>query len=418
MGLEGKKHLQYLRAKEWIIMTNKDPKQNQRRQDTLLVRGGTLRSMHKETSEAIFLTSGFVYDSAEEAEARFKGELPGYLYGRYANPTNTMLEDKLRALDGAEACRLAASGMAAVQAALLASVRAGDHIIAGKALFSSCRYIIETLLPRYGVEFTFVDSSIAAEWENAIKPNTKAFFLESPANPTLEISDIQAIAQIAKKANARLIVDNVFATPLLQKPFELGADVIVYSLTKHCDGQGRVLAGAILGDEKWVTEELDPILRHTGPALSPFVAWVVLKGMETLSLRIDRACENAEKLADIIGNHEAVNFVRYPMRQDHPQHELAMRQMKKGGTIIAFELKGSKNAAYKFLNSLEIIDISNNLGDAKSLATHPATTTHKLFEPDVQLTLGVTQGLVRLSVGIEDIEDLSEDVINALNKAI
>lgn len=396
-------------------MTNKDTKQNQRRQNTLLVRGGTNRSGFKETSEAIFLTSGFVYDSAEEAEARFKGELPGYLYGRYANPTNTMLEDKLRALDGAQACRLAASGMAAVQAAMLASLRSGDHIVSAKALFSSCRFIIETLLPRYGIEFTLVDGANTQEWANAVKPNTKAFFLETPANPTLEVSDIKAIAQIAHEAGARLIVDNVFATPLLQKPFELGADVVVYSLTKHCDGQGRVLAGAILGDEKWVLEELDPILRHTGPALSPFVAWVVLKGMETLSLRVDRACDNAQKLADIIANHNAVNYVRYPTRKDHPQHELAMQQMKKGGTIIAFEIKNGKEGAFKFLNALEIIDISNNLGDAKSLATHPATTTHKLFEPEVQLTLGVTPGLIRLSVGIEDFDDLKEDILQALN---
>ena len=398
-------------------MTNKDPKQNQRRQNTLLVRGGTKRSNHKETSEAIFLTSGFVYDSAEEAEARFKGELPGYLYGRYANPTNTMLEERLAALDGAQACRLAASGMAAVQAAMLASVRAGDHIVAGKALFSSCRYIIETLLPRYGVEFTLVEGANTKAWADAVRPNTKAFFMESPANPTLEVSDIKAIADIAHKAGARLIVDNVFATPLLQKPFELGADVIVYSLTKHCDGQGRVLAGAILGDEKWVTEELDPILRHTGPAMNPFVAWVVLKGLETLSLRVDRMCDNAQKLADLIGSHDAVNFVRYPTRKDHPQHELAMKQMKKGGTIVAFELKSGKDGAYKFLNSLEIVDISNNLGDTKSLATHPATTTHKLFEADVQAELGVTAGLIRLSVGIEDIDDLLEDVKQALDKA-
>lgn len=402
----------------WGFMTNKDPNQNKRRQDTLLVRGGTLRSGHKETSEAIFLTSGFVYDSAEEAEARFKGEMPGYLYGRYANPTNTMLENKLCALEGAGACRLASSGMAAVQAAMLSSVKAGDHIVAGKALFSSCRYIIETLLPKFGVEFTLIDSADTSAWEDAVKPNTKVFFLESPANPTLEVSDIRAICEIAHKHGARVIIDNVFATPLLQKPFNLGADVVVYSLTKHCDGQGRVLAGAILGDEKWVTEELDPVLRHTGPAMSPFVAWVILKGMETLSLRVERACNNAQKLADIIGASEAVNFVRYPTRKDHPQFELAMSQMKMGGTIIAFEFKGGKESAYKFLNALQIIDISNNLGDAKSLATHPATTTHKLFEAEVQMELGVTPGLVRLSVGIEDIEDLIEDVSQALLKAV
>lgn len=398
-------------------MTNKDPKQNQRRQDTLLVRGGTKRSSHKETSEAIFLTSGFVYDSAEEAEARFKGEIPGYLYGRYANPTNTMLEERLAALEGAEVCRLAASGMAAVQAALLASVRAGDHIVAGKAAFSSCRYIVETLLPKFGVEFTLIDVFDNDAWEKAVKPNTKVFFFESPINPTLEIADLDAICKIAKANDIRVIVDNAFATPLLQKPMEYGADVIVYSLTKHCDGQGRVLAGAILGDEKWVTEELDPILRHTGPAMSPFVAWVVLKGMETLSLRVDRMCNNAQTLADLIAEHPNVNFARYPTRKDHPQYELANKQMKRGGTIIAIDLKGGKDAAFKFLNALEIVDISNNLGDAKSLATHPATTTHKTFEPDVQLTMGITPGLIRFSVGIEDIDDLIEDVKQALDKA-
>ena len=386
--------------------------------DTILVRGGTNRSAHKETSEAIFLTSGFVYDSAEEAEARFKGELPGYLYGRYANPTNTMLEEKLAALEGAELCRLTSSGMAAVNAALMACVKAGDHIIAGKALFSSCRWIIETHLPKFGVEYTLVEATDINAWKAAIKPNTKAFFFESPTNPTLDVCDIKAICDLAKTIGAKTIIDNVFATPLLQKPMQMGADIVVYSLTKHCDGQGRVLAGAVLADEQWITEELDPILRHTGPAISPFVSWVVLKGMETMSLRVDRACENAERLSEAIANHKAVNFVRYPTRKDHPQHNLAMAQMKKGGTIIGFELKGGKGAAYNFLNSLKIVDISNNLGDAKSLSTHPATTTHKLFEAETQLQMGVTQGFVRLSVGIEDIEDLLIDVTQALDAAI
>jgi O-succinylhomoserine sulfhydrylase len=397
-------------------------KKHELRNDTILVRGGTNRSEHKETSEAIFLTSGFVYDSAEEAEARFLGEAPGYLYGRYANPTNTMLEEKLAAIEGADLCRLTSSGMAAVNAALLACVKAGDHIVAGKALFSSCRWLIEIFLPRYGVEFTLVDSADNAAWAAAVKPNTKAFFLETPANPTLEISDIRSIAEIAQKAGAKLIVDNVFATPLLQKPLQMGADIVIYSLTKHCDGQGRVLGGAILGSEQWVVDDLDPILRHTGPAMSPFVAWVVLKGMETMSLRVERACKTAAKLAEVIGAHPSVNFVRYPTRSDHPQHELAKRQMTlanrpMGGTIVAFELKGGKAAAFKFLNSLKIVDISNNLGDTKSLATHPATTTHKLFEADVQLQMGVTQGYVRLSVGIEDADDLIEDVARALDIA-
>lgn len=384
--------------------------------DTILVRGGTSRSGNKETSEAIYLTSGFVYDSAEEAEARFKGELPGYLYGRYANPTNTMLEQKLAVMEKAESCRLSASGMAAVSAALFATVRAGDHIVSGKSLFSSCRWLIETFLPRYGVEFTLVDGRDTEAWAAAVRPNTKAFFLESPTNPTLEIADVKAICDIAHSAGAKVIVDNVFATPLLQKPLEMGADIVVYSLTKHCDGQGRVLAGAILGTEQWVTEELDPILRHSGPACSPFNAWVVLKGLETLSLRVERACNNAEKLAKAMSKHKNVNFARYPTLDDFAQKDLALKQMKMGGTIIFFEVKGEKEGAFKFLNALEIVDISNNLGDAKSLATHPATTTHRLFEPPVQLELGITQGAIRLSVGIEDIDDLIADVTQALDK--
>lgn len=386
--------------------------------DTILVRGGTHRSEHKETSEAIFLTSGFVYDSAEEAEARFKGEEPGYLYGRYANPTNTMLQDKLAMLEGAEACRLTSSGMAAVNAAIMACVTAGDHIIAGKALFSSCRWIIETHLPKYGVEYSLVDATDLSAWKAAIRPNTKAFFFETPANPTLDVCDIKGICSIAKVIGAKTIIDNVFATPMLQKPMTMGADIVVYSLTKHCDGQGRVLAGAILADEQWITDELDPILRHTGPAISPFVSWVVLKGMETLSLRIDRSCDNAQKLADVIGAHKAVNFVRYPTRKDHPQHNLAMAQMAKGGTIVAFELKGGKAAAFNFLNALKVADISNNLGDTKTLSTHPATTTHKLFDAEVQKEMGVTEGYVRLSVGIEDYQDLATDICAALDAAI
>ncbi len=382
--------------------------------ETILVRGGTLRSNFKETSEAIYLTSGFVYDSAEEAEARFKGESPGYLYGRYANPTNTMLEEKLKALEGAEACRLAASGMAAVNAAIMACVKAGDHIVAARALFSSCRWIIETFLSRYGVDFTLIDGTDVKAWEAAIRPNTKVFFFETPSNPTLEIIDIKAVSEIAHKHDIKVIIDNVFATPLLQKPLELGADIVVYSLTKHADGQGRVLAGAILGPEEWVVNELQPILRHTGPALSPFAAWVVLKGLETLSLRVDRMCDNAEKLAAFLEGHPEVNYAIYPHLKSHPQYDLAKKQMTRGSNLISFELKGGKDAAFKFLNSLKLVDISNNLGDAKSLATHPATTTHRLFTPEVQLELGVTEGLVRISVGIENIDDLIKDISEAL----
>ncbi len=383
--------------------------------DTILVRGGQIRSQHKETSEAIYLTSGFVYDSAEEAEARFKGELPGYLYGRYANPTNTMLETRLALLDGAQSCRLTASGMAAVTAALLAPLRAGDHVIAGKALFASCRWVIETFLPRYGIEFTLVDATDLAAWKAAIRPNTKSFFLESPTNPNLDLTDIQGVADIAHGCRAILIVDNIFASPILQRPFELGADVVVYSTTKHMDGAGRTLGGAVLGAATWIEEHIDPYLRHTGPAMSPFVAWNVLKGLETMSLRVERASQSAARLADLIAEHSATSKVMYPFRADHPQHDLARAQMKMGGTLVTFELKGGKAAAYAFLNSLKIIDISNNLGDAKSLATHPATTTHKLFDEAVRMELGVTPGLVRLSVGIEDYEDLARDIGAALD---
>jgi O-succinylhomoserine sulfhydrylase len=383
--------------------------------DTILVRGGQIRSQHKETSEAIYLTSGFVYDSAEEAEARFKGELPGYLYGRYANPTNTMLETRLALLDGAQSCRLTASGMAAVTAALLAPLRAGDHVIAGKALFASCRWVIETFLPRYGIEFTLVDATDLAAWKAAIRPNTKSFFLESPTNPNLDLTDIQGVADIAHGCGAILIVDNIFASPILQRPFELGADVVVYSTTKHMDGAGRTLGGAVLGAATWIEEHIDPYLRHTGPAMSPFVAWNVLKGLETMSLRVERASQSAARLADLIAEHSAASKVMYPFRADHPQHDLARAQMKMGGTLVTFELKGGKAAAYAFLNGLKIIDISNNLGDAKSLATHPATTTHKLFDEAVRMELGVTPGLVRLSVGIEDYEDLARDIGAALD---
>jgi O-succinylhomoserine sulfhydrylase len=385
--------------------------------DTILVRGGQTRSGHKETSEAIYLTSGFVYDSAAEAEARFKGELPGYLYGRYANPTNKMLEERLALLDGAQTCRLTASGMAAVTAALMAPLRAGDHVIAGKALFSSCRWVIETFMPRYGIEFTLVDGGDLAAWKAAIQPNTKTFFLESPTNPNLDLTDIQAVADIAHGCGAIVVVDNIFASPILQRPFELGADVVVYSTTKHMDGAGRTLGGAILGSTAFMEEHIDPYLRHTGPAMSPFVAWNVLKGLETMSLRVERASSSAAKLADAIADHPQVGRVMYPFRTDHPQFTLAKAQMKMGGTLIAFELAGGKAAAFAFLDALKIVDISNNLGDAKSLATHPATTTHKLFDPAVQADLGVTPGLVRLSVGIEDYADLLADIMGALAQA-
>lgn len=389
---------------------------------TILVRGGTRRSQHKETSEAIFLTSGFVYDSAAEAEARFAGDLPGFLYGRYANPTNTMLEERLAALESAGldwdgACRLTASGMAAVTASMLCWLKAGDHVVAGRALFSSCRWVIETLMPRFGITCTLIEATDLDAWKSAVTPATKAFFLESPTNPTLDLADIAAIADIAHEAGALLIVDNIFATPLLQQPLALGADIVVYSTTKHMDGQGRTLGGAVLGPAQWVADHLDPFLRHTGPAMSPFVAHTVLKGLETMALRVERSCATAAALADLVAGHNAVSMVRYPHRADHPQVGLARRQMRSGGTLLAFELHGGKAAAFAFLDALSVIDISNNLGDAKSLATHPATTTHRLLPPEVQLELGVTAGLVRLSVGIEDAADLMADVTRALDAA-
>lgn len=384
---------------------------------TLLVRGGSQRSAHKETSEALYLTSGFVYDSAGEAEARFAGTAPGYLYGRYANPTNTMLEQRLAALEGGGVCRLTASGMAAVTAALMGCVRAGDHVVAGRALFSSCRWVIETFLARFGVSCTLVDGPDLAAWQAAVRPQTRCFFLESPSNPTLELTDIAGVAAIARAAGARLVVDNIFATPLLQRPLELGADIVVYSTTKHMDGQGRTLGGAVIGPEEWVTAELDPYLRHTGPAMSPFVAWTVLKGLETLELRVQRACDTAGRLARLLAGAPEVARVCWPGLADHPQAALAARQMTAGGTLLAFDLAGAKPAAFAFLDELRVIDISNNLGDAKSLATHPATTTHRLLEPAVQAELGITPGLVRLSVGIEDPADLEADLRRGLAAA-
>ncbi len=381
------------------------------------VRAGLLRSPHKETSEALYLTSGFVYDSAEEADARFEGTAPGYLYGRYANPTNTMLIERLCALEGAEDGRLAASGMAAVTAAMLAPLKAGDHVVAGEALFGSCRWVLETLMPRYGMSCTLVPTPDLDAWRAAIRPETRSLFLESPANPTLEIADVRAIADIAHAAGARLIVDNIFASPVVQQPLALGADVVVYSTTKHMDGQGRTLGGAILGAKAFMDEHIEPFLRHTGPSMSPFNAWVALKGLETLHLRVERQCRTAAALADVIAAHPAVARCIYPGRDDHPQHVIARSQMSSGGSLIAFELAGGRTAAFAFLNALQIVDISNNLGDAKSLATHPATTTHRTLEPAAQLRIGVTPGVIRLSVGLEDEEDLIDDVAGALATA-
>lgn len=383
---------------------------------TQLVHGGTLRSQYGETSEAIYLTQGFVYDSAEAAEARFKGETEGYIYARYGSPTNDMFEKRMCAMEGAEEARATASGMAAVAAAILCQVKAGDHIVAARALFGSCRWVVETLAPKYGIECTLVDGRHLENWEKAIRPNTKVFFLESPTNPTLEVVDIAGVAKLANQIGAKVVVDNVFATPIFQKPLELGAHIVVYSATKHIDGQGRSLGGVILSDKEWVTEHLQDYYRHTGPAMSPFTSWTLLKGLETLPLRVKQQTENASKIADFLAEQKQVAKVIYPGRKDHPQADIVARQMKGGSTLVAIELKGGKEAAFALQNALDIVKISNNLGDAKSLITHPATTTHKNLTDEARAELGISPGTVRLSAGIEDTDDLIEDFAQALSK--
>jgi O-succinylhomoserine sulfhydrylase len=386
------------------------------RPDTQLVHGGTVRSQHGETSEALFLTQGYVYDTAEAAAARFAGDEPGFIYSRFSNPTVAMFEERMRLLEGAEAARATATGMAAVTATFLSHLKAGDHVVAARALFGSCRYVVEELLPRFGIAATLVDGANLGAWKKAIrKGKTKAFFLESPTNPTLEVYDIAAIADIAHAAKARLIVDNVFATPLLQKPLELGADIVVYSATKHIDGQGRVLGGVILSDQAFVTDHLHTFLRQTGPSLSPFNAWVLLKGLETLGVRIERQTGSAALIADRLAAHRNVARVFYPGRDDHPQAALARKQMKGGSNLIAFEVKGGRKGAFRAANALTVVRISNNLGDAKSLITHPSTTTHQRFSEEARLEQGITQGLLRLSVGLEDPDDLIEDLEAALS---
>jgi len=390
-------------------------KKNSLRLSTNLVRGGTIRSQFGETSEAIFLNSGFVYDSAETAASRFDGTAPGYVYSRYSNPSLAMLEERIALIENAERCCVMASGMAAVFASLMCQLKYGDHVIANKVLFGSCYYIITEILPRFGITYKLVDGKNLHEWEKAFAAKKPAcVFIESPANPTLELTNIKLVADLCKKAKACLIVDNIFATPLLQKPLELGADVVVYSTTKHMDGQGRTLGGAIVAKEKFITETLLPFHRHTGPALSPFNAWVILKGLETLDLRMKKHCANAEKISEFLENHSKIERVLYPGLKSFPQYSLAKKQMSGGGNMIAFHVKGGKKAAFKFMNGLEIINISNNLGDSKSLITHPATTTHSNLKPKEMADLGIGNGLLRLSVGLEDAEDLIEDLAGAL----
>ncbi len=383
---------------------------------TQLVHGGITRTNFGETSEALFLTSGFVYDSAEQAEATFKGEVDHFQYTRFGNPTVAMLEARLTLLEGAEACLCTATGMAAIHAAMLSHLRTGDRVVAARALFGSCHWIVSTLLPRYGIETVFVDGANLAEWATALSEPTAMVLLESPSNPMLELVDISAVCTLAHAAGALVIVDNVFATPLLQKPIALGADIVVYSCTKHIDGQGRVLGGAVLGRKEWIEGTLQPFIRNTGPSLSPFNAWLLLKGLETLNLRVNASGATAAALADHLATRPEISRVLYPSRADHPQNELARRQMSGGGTLIAFELAEGKQAAFAMMNAMKLVAVSNNLGDSKSLATHPATTTHMRIGADERSRLGISDGAIRLSVGLEDIADLIFDVDQALSK--
>ena len=386
---------------------------------TILVHGGTERSHFGETSEALFLTSGFVYDSAEQAEATFAGSETHFQYSRFGNPTVTMLEQRLARIEGAEACRATATGMAAIHAAMLSHLRAGDRVVASRALFGSCHWIVSTLLPRYGIETEFVDGSDLAQWRTALARKTALVLLETPSNPMLEIVDLRAVCALAHSAGAIVVVDNVFATPLLQKPLAFGADVVVYSCTKHIDGQGRVLGGAVLGRQKWIDETLQPFIRNTGPSMSPFNAWLLLKGLETLALRIDAGCRSARAVADFLAPRPEVARVWYPTRADHPQSALATAQMSAGGTLVTFEVAaagrlGAKDAAFRVMNALRIVAVSNNLGDSKSLATHPATTTHMRIGAEERARLGISDGVIRLSVGLEDVDDLKDDLAQAL----
>jgi len=382
---------------------------------TKLVRGGTNRSEFGETNEALYLTSGFVYDSAEQAEATFLGEVERFQYSRFANPTVSMLEERLCLIEDAAVCRTTASGMAAVFGALMSSIKAGDRVVASRALFGSCHFIVSELLPRYGVQSVFVDGGDLDQWQQALSEPTAAVFVETPSNPNLDIIDLKAVSTLAHKAGAKLIVDNVFATPMLQKPLALGADIVVYSATKHIDGQGRCLGGAILtNDEDWANDNMIPFLRNTGPAISPFNAWVMLKGLETLELRVSQMCANARRVAEFLETQSGLSRLLYPGLESHPQHALAMSQMSDGGTVVTFDINGAKAEAFAMLNRLELIDISNNLGDAKSLITHPTTTTHSKLTEEERQHLGITEGTVRLSVGLEDVDDLIEDLEQAL----
>jgi len=387
------------------------------RPETRLIHSGVLRSQFNETSEALFLTQGFLYDTAEQCEARFKGEDPGFIYSRFSNPNISMFESRMCALEGAEAARATATGMAAVTTAILAPLRSGDHVVAAKAMFGSCRYVVEDLLPRYGISSTLVDGLDLDQWQKAMRPNTRTCFLESPTNPTLDVLDIGAIAQIAHAAGARLIVDNVFATPIWQSPLQLGADVVVYSATKHIDGQGSCLGGVILSSSDFIQEHIHNFMRQTGPSISPFNAWTLVKGLETLAIRVRQQTQSAAAIAEALAQHPKISRLIYPGRADHPQAALVKKQMRAGSTLIGFEVKGGKPAAFRFLNGLKLSRISNNLGDARSLVTHPATTTHQRLPIEARAELGIGEGFVRFSAGLEHADDLIEDMHAALELA-
>ena len=385
---------------------------------TKMVHAGVRRSQYGEVSEGVFLTQGFVYDSAEQAEARFlKAGEDEFIYARYGNPTIAMFQDRIAALEGAEDAFATASGMAAVSGALCAMVNAGDHIVAARALFGSCLYVLEEVLSRFGVEVSFVDGTDLDQWRSAIQPSTKVVFFETVSNPTLEVIDIAAVSKLAHAAGAKVVVDNVFATPVFSKALRQGADVVVYSATKHIDGQGRMLGGVILGTQEFIRKTVEPYMKHTGGAMSPFTAWVMLKGLETIELRVRAQAQTAKAIADRLTGHEKLCRVIYPGHSSHPQHALTIAQMEQGGTVLAMDLEGGKKAAFEFLNSLEIAIISNNLGDAKSIVTHPATTTHQRLPEDQKKALGITDGLIRFSAGLEHPDDLIDDILQALEKA-
>jgi O-succinylhomoserine sulfhydrylase len=397
------------------MATNKQPGNWKKR--TLAVRGGTQRSPFQETSEALFMTSGYAYEAAEEAEARFKGEIGGFQYSRFGNPTVSMFEERMALLEGAPVARATATGMAAVSAVFLSSLKTGDHVVAAKAMFGSCLHVVEQILPRFGIGHTLVDGTDTSAWDAAMRPETRLLFMETPSNPTLSLVDIAAVAKIAHAGGARLAVDNAFASPALQRPMEFGADIVIHSSTKYIDGQGRALGGVVLCHEDFLNDHLQVFLRNTGPSISPFNAWLHLKSLETLDLRMKQHCENALAICNFLSGHKKVTRALYPFHPDHPQHNLAKMQMDGGGGVVTFEIAGGKAAVFRLANAMKLIDISNNLGDAKSLLTHPETTTHQKLSPQARAELGITAGTMRISVGLEDVGDLCEDLEQALKVA-